>query len=83
MAEPATCSNPTPRATTASGMRLVVGTLGGIAGLSLEGTLYELAGSHAMAITWMAPVLILPPLVIAAFLPETAGRELEDVSPER
>jgi putative MFS transporter len=74
---------PTSHRSTASGMRLVVGTLGGIAGLSLEGTLYELAGSHAMAITWMAPVLILPPLVIAAFLPETAGRELEDVSPER
>ena len=50
---------------------LVVGILpglGGIAGLALEGTLYELTGSHAAAITWMTPVLILPPLVVAAML---------------
>jgi hypothetical protein len=64
-------------------MRAVVGTLGGVAGLALEGPLYQLVGSHALAITCMAPVLVLPPILIATLLPETASRELEDISPER
>ncbi len=74
---------PTSHRSTASGMRMVVGTLGGIAGLSIEGSLYEITGSHAGAVTMLTPVLILPPLVIWLFLPETAQRELEEVSPER
>ena len=74
---------PTSYRSTASGMRMLVGTMGGIAGLAIEGSLYELAGSHALAITWMAPVLVVPPLVIAFFLPETATRELEEIAPER
>ncbi|MBW2280730.1 MAG: MFS transporter [Deltaproteobacteria bacterium] len=74
---------PTSYRSTASGMRAVVGTLGGVAGLALEGPLYQLVGSHALAITCMAPVLVLPPILIATLLPETASRELEDISPER
>lgn len=74
---------PTSHRSTASGVRTVVSTLGAIAGLSLEGPLYEMTGSHAAAITMMTPLLILPPIVIALFVPETAQRELEDVSPER
>ncbi len=74
---------PTSYRSTASGMRMVVGTLGAIAGLALEGTLYELTGSHAAAISWMSLALILPPLVIGFLLPETATRELEDIAPER
>ncbi len=74
---------PTSHRSTASGVRTVVATLGGVTGLALEGGLYELAGSHAAAIIWMTPVLVLPPLVIGLFLPETARRELEEISPER
>ena len=74
---------PTSHRSTASGMRAIVSTLGGIAGLALEGTLYELTGSHAGAITAMLPVLVLPPLAIWLFLPETARRDLEAISPER
>jgi len=74
---------PTSYRSTASGMRAVVATLGGVAGLSLEGPLYEIVGSHAAAITWLVPVLVLPPIVVATLLPETAARELEDISPER
>ncbi len=73
---------PTSYRSTASGMRAVVGTLGGVAGLAIEGPLYQLVGSHALAITCMAPVLVLPPILIATLLPETAARELEDISPE-
>lgn len=74
---------PTSYRSTASGMRMLVGTLGSIAGLSLEGTLYQLTGSHAAAITYMMPVLILPPIAIWLFLPETARMDLETISPER
>ena len=74
---------PTSYRSTASGMRGVVGTLAAVAGLALEGPLYEIMGSHALAITAMTPVLVLPPLLIAFLLPETASRELEDISPER
>ena len=73
---------PTSYRSTASGMRMLIDTLGGIAGLSIEGYLYELAGSHALAITWMSPVLLIPPLAVVFLLPETASRELEDISPE-
>ncbi len=74
---------PTSHRSTASGMRMLVGTLGSIAGLSLEGTLYQLTGSHAAAVTYMLPVLILPPIAIWLFLPETARKDLEAISPER
>jgi hypothetical protein len=62
---------------------MLVGTLGGIAGLAIEGTLYTLTGSHSQAITWMGLALVIPPIVIALLLPETATRELEDIAPER
>ena len=74
---------PTSHRSTASGMRTVVSTLGSISGLALEGTLYQMTGSHAAAITYMMPLLVLPPLAIWLFLPETAQRDLEAISPER
>ena len=73
---------PTSYRSTASGMRMAVGTLGGVLGLSIEGSLYTMAGSHAAAITWMTPALVIPPLVVAFLLPETASRELEEIAPE-
>ena len=73
---------PTSYRSTASGMRMAVGTLGGVLGLAIEGTLYTMAGSHAAAITWMTPALAISPLVVLFLLPETASRELEDIAPE-
>jgi hypothetical protein len=74
---------PTSYRSTAAGVRTVVAVLGAFTGLYLEGPLYELTGSHAGAITLMLPVLVIPAFVVMAFLPETATRELEDISPER
>jgi MFS family permease len=74
---------PTSYRSTASGMRAVAGTLGAAGGLALEGVLYAQAGSHALAITWMIPALVVAPLVILLFVPETATRELEEIAPER
>jgi putative MFS transporter len=73
---------PTSYRSTASGVRVVVGTLGGAIGLWLEGWLYTMTGSHAAAITWMLLAMPIAPLVVALFLPESANRELEDISPE-
>ena len=73
---------PTSYRSTASGVRAAVGTVAGSAGLWLEGWLFPLAGSHAAAITWMLGVAWIAPVVILWLLPETARRELEEISPE-
>ncbi|MEO8604633.1 MAG: MFS transporter [bacterium] len=74
---------PTSYRSTASGVRAIVATLGAAAGLWFEGVLYTDLGSHAAAITAMLIVVPIAPVIIALCLPETANRELEDVSPER
>jgi putative MFS transporter len=74
---------PTSYRSTASGVRSTMATLGAAAGLWAEGKLYVLTGSHAAAITCMLIVAPIAPLIIALGLPETASRELEEVSPER
>ena len=85
---------PTSYRSTAAGVRLVVATFGGYFGFRAQSALYDdalasLAGTpnaeqvaHALAITWMLPGLALAALLVA-FIPETAGRELEDIAPER
>ena len=75
-------------------MRLVVATLGGYTGYRLQGALYpaavaSLSGvpeaaqlAHGVAITWLLPLLVIPAVTVF-WLPETSGRELEEISPER
>jgi len=74
---------PTSYRSTASSVRAMTSTIAGSLGLWLESQLYPLAGSHAVAITWMLPALLIPLLVVALRVPETAARELEQISPER
>jgi len=74
---------PTSYRSTASGVRAIIGTLGAAGGLWLEAVLFSQLGSHAAAITAMLVVVPIAPLVIFFCLPETANRELEEVSPER
>jgi len=72
---------PTSYRSTASGLRAAVGTAAGSAGLWLEAWIFPLAGSHAEAITWLPGLAWIAPLVVALLLPETARRELEEISP--
>jgi MFS family permease len=84
---------PTSYRSTAAGVRLLLASLGGYLGYMAESALYPAALAslgdtpgaealaHSVAITWMLPVIAIPAVAIF-FLPETAGRELEDVSPE-
>lgn len=67
---------------TASGLRSIMATVAIAAGLAVEGFLYVALGGHAQAITAMAWMALLSPLVLMAFVPETAGRRLEDISPD-
>jgi len=74
---------PTSYRSTASGVRAIIGTMGAASGLWLEGILFGGYGTHAAAITAMLSVAPIAPMIIALCLPETAGRELEEISPER
>jgi hypothetical protein len=74
---------PTSYRSTASSVRATTSTLAGSLGLWLESQLYPLAGSHAVAISWMLPALAIPLAVVALRMPETSARELEHIAPER
>jgi len=74
---------PTSYRSTASSVRAMASTLAGSLGLWLESVLYPIAGSHALALTWMLPALALPLVVVTLRVPETALRELEQIAPER
>ena len=72
---------PTSYRSTAGSALAVAGTTGGALGLFLEGVLYNLTGSHARAVCYLTVFWIISPLIMW-FLPETSGRELEEISPE-
>jgi MFS transporter, putative metabolite:H+ symporter len=67
---------------TASGLRSIFSTVAIAAGLAVEGTLYLALGSHAAAITAMAWCALAGPVILLAFVPETAQRELEEIAPD-
>ena len=52
-------------------------------GLALESVLYAALGSHWAALSWLLLVALAVPVLVALFFPETAGRSLEEISPER
>ena len=68
---------PTSARSTAAGFRMSLASLGGAIGFALESMLYR--GSHGDAIVALIPVLGLAALSLL-FLPESAGRELEDLT---
>ena len=72
---------PTSYRSTAGSALAVAGTTGGALGLFLEGVLYNFTGSHARAVCYLTVFWIISPLIMW-FLPETSGRELEEISPE-
>lgn len=78
---------PTAYRATASGMRYLVNILFGALGLALEGVFYDFfvargvdpSLAHGPAI--MVPLVLVPLAIICVlFLPETAGRTLEDIT---
>ena len=73
---------PTSYRTTAGSALAVAGTTGGALGLYLEGILYSVTGSHWIAIRYLTVFWMVSPIIVFAFFPETASRELEQISPE-
>jgi putative MFS transporter len=74
---------PTSSRATAAGLRLVCVTLGGSMGLLLESLLYRVVASHWVAISALTVLALLGALLVTRCFPETAGRTLEDIAPER
>lgn len=72
---------PTSHRSTAGSALAVAGTTGGALGLLLEGVLYRMTGSHWIAVRYLTVFWMLAPAIMLLF-PETAGRELEAISPE-
>ena len=67
---------------TSAAARGVINTTAGIAGLAAESALYPLVGTHAVAIVILLATAALAVIPVLVFLPETAKRSLEDISPE-
>jgi len=72
----------TSQRSTASGVRSIVATLAIAGGLAVEGSLYVALGGHGEAITAMAWLALASPVILLLFVPETAGRELEEIAPD-
>jgi putative MFS transporter len=73
---------PTSYRSTAGSALAVAGTTGGALGLFLEGVLYRATGSHWIAVRGLTVFWLITPFIMLLFFPETAGRELEAISPE-
>lgn len=72
---------PTSYRSTAGSALSVAGTTGGALGLAIEGLLYRLTHSHWVAVRYLTVFWMIAPIILL-FVPETAGRELEEISPE-
>lgn len=73
---------PTSHRSTAAGARRIVGTLANALGLALESLFYGWLGSHWQAVSILLCVALVAPLIVALTFPETAGKSLEEISPE-
>jgi predicted MFS family arabinose efflux permease len=72
---------PTAFRSTASGVREAVATLGSSLGLWIVSSLYAQTSSHPESITWVLALTPIAPIILL-FVPETAGRELEEIAPD-
>jgi putative MFS transporter len=73
---------PTSYRSTAGSALAAAGTTGGSLGLFLEGVLFHATGSHWIAVRWLTGFWMVASIVMFLSFPETAGRELEAISPE-
>ncbi|HLH75469.1 MAG TPA: MFS transporter [Candidatus Binataceae bacterium] len=70
----------TPRRATATSAMTVAATLGAALGLWGESLLYTVTTSHWSAISLLTIVWLLTPLGVLLWLPETAGKQLEELA---
>ncbi|MEZ4617976.1 MAG: MFS transporter [Caldilineaceae bacterium] len=73
---------PTSYRATAAGATAVLATVSGSLSLTLHGQMVRMPMSPWSAISWLALMLLLAPLLIDR-LPETSGRSPEEITPEQ
>ncbi len=73
---------PTRYRTTANGFRGMVGTVAAIVGLTAVSVLFAYTGSNWVSIAIIAGVSLVAPFFVWMFLPETAGKPLEEIAPD-
>jgi MFS family permease len=74
---------PTSYRSTAGSAQAVAGTTGGAIGLLIEGLLFRTFRSHWNAVRELLLIQLMVPMIVVFCFPETAGRELEEISPEQ
>jgi MFS family permease len=74
---------PTSHRGTAVSALAVTNTLGGVLGLMVEPLLYKVMGSHWRAASLLYLVSFGAPVVVLTMFPESAGKELDELAPER
>jgi putative MFS transporter len=74
---------PTSHRSTAGSALAVAGTTGGAIGLLIEGILFSYFHSHWTAISYLTVFWMMAPFIMYFGYPETAGQELEEISPEK
>jgi MFS family permease len=74
---------PTSHRSTAGSALIVAGTTGGAIGLFIESLLYRYTHSHWTAVSYLTIIWMAAPLIMYFGFPETAGKELEAISPEQ
>ncbi len=62
---------------------MIIATVGSSLGLILESVLCGVYNSHWPAISTLAAFMLFAPFLVARLFPETSGRTLEDIAPER
>jgi hypothetical protein len=67
---------------TATGFRAIVSTAAGILGLTAVSLMYTVFESNWTSISVLCAISLIAPVMVWLFLPETAGRRLEGISPE-
>jgi len=68
---------------TAQGMMMLCAVLGGVSGLACESLLYTRLQSHAAAVSMVLIPSFVSPVVVHCCLPETSGKDLDEIAPER
>jgi MFS family permease len=74
---------PTSQRATASGARAFAGTLGVVAGLGAVSLLFGVLGSNWTAVICLGAVGLIATALVWVTFPETSGRSLEEIAPER
>ena len=73
---------PTRYRSTATGFRAIVSTAAGILGLTAVSLMYTVFESNWTSISVLCVISLIAPVMVWLFLPETAGRRLEEISPD-